>query len=175
MPFKLRQIVLAIGLAFPALAQEPRELMRIPLANSAEAAWAEKPVFARRMLDDKSDTSAWRYSGTAAFTFRSDSTRSLRVDMQMFTTTPAPTRNRLSSVNLRRVFPNEDWSGYNRLLIWIKPEFNTVPRPADGSGLPVVPLQFVLHSEGKDTTPDRYGREGIHYVSFMRPGTWQPV
>ena len=158
-----------------ALAQTNRELTPIPLQNSAEAAWAKKPVLARRILDDKSDTSAWRRSGTAAFTFRADTMKSLRVDMQMFTSTPAPTRSRLSSVNLRRVFPNDDWSGYNRLLVWIKPEFNTVPRPADGSGLPVFPLQFILHSEGKDTTPDRYGREGIHYVSFMQPGVWQPV
>ena len=171
----VRQIILAIAVGTSVSAQEPRELLRLPLANSAEAAWAKKPVLARRVLDDKSDTSAWRRSGTAAFTFRADTMRSLRVDMQMFTSTPAPTRNRLSSANLRRVFPNEDWSGYNRLLVWIKPEFNTVPRPADGSGLPVFPLQFILHSEGKDTTPDRYGREGIHYVSFMRPGVWQPV
>ena len=165
----------ALAIATPLFAQQPRELMPIRLENSAEAAWAKKRVFARRVLDDKSDTSAWRRSGTATFSFRADSMRSLRVDMQMFATTPAPTRNRLSSVNLRRVFPNEDWSAYNRLLIWVKPEFNTVPRPADGSGFPVIPLQIVLHSEGKDTTPDRYGREGIHYVSFMKPGEWQPV
>ncbi len=158
----------------PAVAQN-RELMPIPLQNSAEAAWAKKPVLSRRVLDDKSDTSAWRYSGTAAFTWRADSTRSLRADMQMFSSAPAPTRNRLSSVNLRRVFPNEDWSGYNRLVIWIKADFNQVPRPADGSGFPVIPFQFVLHSEGRDTVPDRYGREGIHYYSIMKPGEWQPV
>jgi hypothetical protein len=167
--------LLALVISAPLLAQEPRELMTIPLTNSAEAAWAKKPVLARRVLDDKSDTSAWRYSGTATFTFQPGVTRSLRVDMQMFSSAPAPTRNRLSSVNLRRVFPNEDWSGYNRLLIWVRTDFNPVPRPADGSGFPVIPFQFVLHSEGKDTTPDRYGREGIHYVSFMKPGVWQPI
>jgi hypothetical protein len=169
-----RASLFLIALSIPALAQN-RELTPIPLQNSAEAAWAKKQVLARRTLDDKSDTSSWRYSGTAAFTWRADSTRSLRADMQMFTSAPAPTRNRLSSVNLRRLFPNEDWSAYNRLLIWIKADFNQVPRPADGSGLPVIPFQFVLHSEGKDTTPDRYGREGIHYYSIMRPGEWQPV
>ena len=173
-PSKLRVGFLLVALSASASAQN-RELMPIPLAQSAEAAWAKKPVLARRMVDDKGDTSAWRYSGTAAFTYRSDSTRSLRVDMQMFSSAPAPTRNRLSSVNLRRVFPNEDWSGYNRLVVWIKADFNQVPRPADGSGFPVIPFQFVLHSEGRDTTPDRYGREGIHYYSIMKPGEWQPV
>lgn len=168
--------VLVIALtAASAQAQPPRELMPIPLQYSAEAAWARKPVLARRVLDDKTDTSAWRYSGSAAFSWRTDSARSLRVDMRMFVDSPAPTRNRLSSANLRRVFPNEDWSGYNRLLVWIKADFNQVPRPADGSGFPVIPFQLVLHSEGKDTTPDRYGREGIHYYSIMKPGQWQPI
>lgn len=174
MPFKVALTVL-LPLSLPLGAQQPRELMPIPIENSAEAGWAKKPVLARRMLDDKRDTSAWRYSGTAAFTFRADSTRSLRVDMQMFSDAPAPTRNRLSSVNLRRVFPTEDWSDYNRLVVWIKADYNVVPRPADGSGFPVIPFQFVLHSEGKDTTPDRYYREGIHYYSVMKPGVWQPV
>ena len=157
-----------------AVAQN-RELTPIPLQHSAEAAWAKKAVLARRMVDDKSDTSGWRRSGTAAFTFRADSMKSLRVDMRMFVDSPAPTRNRLSSANLRRVFPNEDWSGYNRLLVWIKADFNQVPRPADGSGFPVIPFQLVLHSEGRDTVPDRYGREGIHYYSIMKPGQWEPV
>jgi hypothetical protein len=173
MPFA-RAALLSLLLTSPALAQS-RELIPIQLQHSAEARWARKPVLSRRVLDDKSDTSAWRYSGTASFTYRSDSTRALRVDMRMFVDSPAPTRNRLSSVNLRRVFPNEDWSGYNRLVVWIRADFNQVPRPADGSGFPVIPFQFVLHSEGKDTTPDRYGREGIHYYSIMKPGQWEPV
>ena len=165
-------ILVVVGTS--AFAQN-RELMPIQLQHSAEARWAKKPVLARRVLDDKSDTNTWRYSGTANFSYRADSTRSLRVDMRMFVDSPAATRNRLSSVNLRRVFPNEDWSGYNRLVVWIKADFNQVPRPADGSGFPVIPFQFVLHSEGKDTTPDRYGREGIHYYSVMKPGRWEPV
>lgn len=171
----LKHAFLIAAVVSSAHAQEPRELIPIQLQHSAEAAWARKPVLGRRVLDDKSDTSAWRYSGTAAFSWRADSTRSLRVDMRMFVDSPAPTRNRLSSVNLRRVFPDEDWSGYNRLLVWIRTDFNQVPRPADGSGFPVIPFQFVLHSEGRDTTPDRYGREGIHYYSVMKPGQWEPV
>lgn len=175
MPFRIALTVL-LATSLPLGAQQPRELMPIPLERSAEAAWAKKPVLARRMLDDKSDTAAWRFSGTGTRTYEGNARmRVLRVEMQMFPAEPAPTRNRLSSVNLRRVFANEDWSGYNRLLVWIRADFNQVPRPADGAGFPVIPFQIVLHNEGKDTVPDRYGREGIHYVSIMKPKEWYPV
>jgi hypothetical protein len=60
-------------------------------------------------------------------------------------------------VNLQRRFVGEDWSGYNRLSMWIR---------ADVAGFPMLPLQIVLHNDGKEKVPDRYGREGIHYVSL---------
>mgnify|MGYP006198315057 CR=1 FL=1 len=37
-----------------------------------------------------------------------------------------------------------------------------------------LPLQIVLHNAGADTVPDRYYREGIHYVTLARAG-WQQV
>src|SRR5690606_20758855 len=78
---------------------------------------------------------------------------------------PAPTRNRLSSVNLRRTFAGEDWSAYNRISLWIRP---------DVSGFPMLPLQIVLHNEGREKVPDAYYREGIHYVT-LQSGRWQRV
>ena len=83
----------------------------------------------------------------------------------MFTTTPAPTSNRLSSVNLRRAFDGEDWRQYNRLSMWIRP---------DVSGFPMLPLQIALHNDGAEKVPDRYGREGTHYVTLAKDG-WQQV
>jgi hypothetical protein len=91
--------------------------------------------------------------------------RVLRVDMTMFSTAPAPTPNRLSSVNLQRNFPAEDWSTYNRISMWIRPQV---------SGFPMLPLQIVLHNDGQEKVPDRYGREGTHYLTLAREG-WQQV
>src|SRR5205085_4157883 len=51
----------------------------------------------------------------------------------------------------------EDWSGYNRVSMWIR---------ADVAGFPMLPLQIVLHNDGAEKVPDKYGREGIHYVSL---------
>ncbi len=85
--------------------------------------------------------------------------------MQMFTDSPAPTRNRLSSVNLRRLVANEDWSAFNRLSMWIKPHV---------TGFPMLPLQIVMHNDGAEKVPDFYGREGIHYVTLAN-NEWQQV
>ena len=151
------------------LAQAPRALMPIDYENSAEFGWLRKPVLASKVLDDVTQPATWRFTGTGRLTFpaelRQGDMRVLRVDMQMFTTAPAPTSSKLSSVNLQRAFAGEDWRAYNRISMWIKPEV---------SGIPAVPLQIVMHNDGAEKVPDRYNREGTHYVTLAREG-WQQV
>ena len=172
----LRSLVLAgIGAAvmasMPPIAdgQSPRPLMPIEFVNSAEYAWLGKTVHASRSLDDMTQPSTWRFSGTGELTFPEEAgpggMRVLRVDVRMFTDTPAPTRNRLSSVNLQRAFPGEDWRAYNRISMWIRPEV---------SGFPMLPLQIALRNDGDEKVPDRYNREGTHYVTLAKSG-WQQV
>src|SRR5690606_25466253 len=128
-----------------------------------------KEVLDSRTLDDMRDPNTWIHTGTADVTFPSEprmgDMRVMRVDMQMFTGPSAPTANRLSAVNLRRRFNGEDWSGYNRLSIWIRPQVR---------GLPMLPLQIVMHNAGAEKVPDDYYREGIHYVT-LENGGWQQV
>jgi len=167
----MRTLALHVLLALPCLlaAQEPRALLPIPFEHSAEFGWLRKPVLASRVLDDMTDPARWRTSGTADITFptepRLDGMRAMRVDMHMFRDAPAPTRTRLSSVNLRRELGGEDWRDYNRLSIWMR---------ADVAGFPMLPLQIVLHNDGAEKVPDRYGREGTHYVTLAKSG-WQQV
>ncbi|HEX6307690.1 MAG TPA: glycoside hydrolase family 9 protein [Longimicrobiales bacterium] len=162
-------LALLVTLCAPATAQSPRALLPIEFESSAEAAWLAKPVHAARVLDDFTDPGQWAFGGTGSLTFppepRPVGMRVLRVDVQMFADSPAPTRNRLSAVNLRRAFGGEDWSGYNRLSLWVRP---------DVSGFPMLPLQIVLRNEGRERVPDAYGREGIHYVTLQN-GVWQQV
>ena len=49
--------------------------------------------------------------------------------------------------------------------MWIKPEV---------SGFPMLPLQIVLRNDGVEKVPDRYNREGTHFVTLARDG-WQQV
>lgn len=151
-----------------AEAQSPRPLMPIELQNSAEYGWLRKKVLARRTLDDMTQAATWRFSGTGLLTFptepRLGNMRALRVDMQMFPN-GAPTSNKLSTVNLRRSFEGEDWRAYNRLSMWVKTET---------SGFPAIPIQIVMHNEGAEKVPDRYNREGTHYVT-LAPNGWQQI
>jgi hypothetical protein len=164
-------VALVVGAMMPGTisAQPHRALLPIDFERSAESRWSTKPVQASRVLDDMTDSTRWRFSGTGRLTFPTEPAlgdmRALRVEMEMFTDAPAPTGNRLSAVNLQRAFGGEDWRGYNRLSLWIRAEYQ---------GIPALPLQIVLHNEGADTVPDRYYREGIHYVTLEGSG-WQHV
>lgn len=162
-------LLATILLSTAAASQTPRPLMPIDFTRSAEYGWLRKPVLERRVLDDMTDSSRWRLSGTATASFpaepRLGDMRVMRVDLQLFPGRPAPTRTRLSTFNLRRDVGGEDWTSFNRISLWVRPRF---------SGIPIVPLQIVLHNDGVEKVPDRYRREGTHYVSFMHDG-WQQV
>lgn len=165
--------ILGVLPAATVVAQTPgppaRPLLPIEFEHSAEFGWLSKEVLASRTLDDMTDPATWRFQGTGALTFPETKAlgdmRVLRVDMQMFHEQPAPTRNRLSTVNLRRSFPGEDWRDFNRISMWIRPEV---------VGFPMLPLQIVLHNEGEETVPDVYYREGIHYVT-LENDAWHQV
>lgn len=161
--------ILFTALAGATSLEAQRAMLPIEHEHSAEFGWLNKRVHASRVLDDMSDSTRWRMTGTGTLAFpaepRLGDMRALRVDLQMFRDTPAPNRSRLSSVNLQRAFDNEDWSAYNRISLWVRPDFQ---------GVPVMPLQLVLHNGGEVKVPDRYGKEGVHYVTFARNG-WQQI
>ena len=171
MRFLAAALIAASCISSVAVAQARRPLLPIDFVHSAEYGWLQKRVHASRVLDDMSDSSRWRLTGTARLGFPAApalgvGARALRVDMQMYTASPAPTPPRLSRVNLRRAVPNEDWSAYNRLSLWLR---------ADAAGVPTVPLQLVLHNDGAEKVPDRYNREGTHYVTLDTRDGWRQV
>jgi len=143
--------------------------MPIEFVNSAEFGWLRKPVRASRIIDDMTRPNDWTMTGSGRLSFpdslRLGDMRALRVDMQLYREGPTGTRPRLPAVNLQRAVANEDWTGFNRLSLWIRPEF---------SGIPVLPLQLVMHNSGAERVPDRYGREGTHVITLARNG-WQQV
>ncbi len=168
-------VVLGAAIAFcaPALAaqsQAPRRaLLPIDFTQSAEHGWLAKPVLARRVLDDHTRPGTWTLSGAGTLTVLPapvlGDMRALRVDMRLNRAPDLPERPRLPAVNLRRAIANEDWTAYNRLVIWLRP---------DCTGMPGLPLQLVMHNDGAIKVPDRYNREGTHVISLARPG-WQAV
>ena len=168
-PRLLPALVSLVVLPSAAAGQEHRALLPIDFAKSAEFGWLNKPVHASRTLDAMTDSATWAFSGTGRLTFpdepRLGGMRVLRVDVQLSTDAPAPTRGGLPAVNLRRAFDGEDWREYNRISLWVRPEL---------SGFRILPFQIVLHNDGAVKVPDAYGREGHHYVT-AGPDGWQQV
>ncbi|MEJ7758802.1 MAG: glycoside hydrolase family 9 protein [Gemmatimonadaceae bacterium] len=163
-------LVIVSVAAASAAAQTPHLPMPIDPRHSAEAGWLAKEVIATRSLDDMTRRENWVFQGTGKLTFLPSTNHparipALRVDMDMFTRIPAPTRSKLSSVNLKRAFTGENWSDYNRISFWVRPQL---------SGFPMLPIQIVLHNDGKEKVPDAYYREGIHYVT-LENDKWQQV
>ncbi len=155
--------------AAPLSGQAPRPLMPIDFAHSAEFGWLGKRVHASRVLETMTDSAGWRFTGSGRLSFptapRLGGMRVMRVDMQLLRDSTATARSRLPSVNLQRTFPGEDWRAYNRLSLWVR---------ADVAGFPTVPFQVVLHNDGTEKVPDRYGREGTHVVTLAGNG-WQQI
>jgi hypothetical protein len=143
-------------------------MLPIDFANSAEAGWLAKPVKARRLLDDLRQLGPWRLTGAGTLSLvdstRSGDRRALRVVMTL-NRPPLPTPLRLPSVNLSRSIAAEDWRPFNRIALWIRPDYR---------GVPVLPLQFVMHNDGAVKVPDRYDREGTHVITLQQNG-WQLV
>ena len=166
------QLAALLAAAMPLAAQDfpRRDMMPIPVASSADAAWLKKPVHERRAIDVMT-RDRWTFSGTGTLTFpdAGPGVRHLRVDMHTFRRDSlAPTRNRLSSVHLRRNFGGEDWSRFNRLSVWMRADLTPGRMPR------FLPIELLIRSQGRDTLPDRYNREGIHYVTLADTG-WQQV
>jgi hypothetical protein len=158
-------------LSAPAVvfSQAPQTPMPIPFEDSAEFRWLNKPVAEAKVLDDMSDAKTWQIQGQANGAWLKPAPPldlpAFRIDMQMFHGQPAPTRNGLSAASIRRTFPGEDWTRFNRISLWIRPEL---------SGFPMLPLEIVLHNDGMEKVPDVFHREGIHYVT-LQDGKWQHV
>lgn len=166
--------LLAACLAVAALAfasdRAPHMPMPVVYWNSAEHGWRAKPVLASRLLDPTSRPGTWTIRGNGKLTFPEDrgpmEIRRLRVDVDLHFPRPATGNgNGLPRVNLRRAFPGEDWSAYNRLSFWVR---------ADIAGFPVLSLGVVLRNDGKEKVPDVYQREGLHYVTIPH-GRWTRV
>ena len=158
------------ALASSASAQQlpSRPMLPIDFANSAEAGWLAKPVKARRVLDDMRSLGGWKLSGAGTLSLmdstREGDRRAVRVEMKL-NRDPLPSPLRLPSVNLARAVAGEDWRPFNRIALWIRPDF---------SGVPVVPLLFAMRSDGAEKVPDRYNREGTHVITLQRNG-WQLI
>jgi hypothetical protein len=161
-------------LAAAASAQAPPKMpMPNDYANSIWTRWFAKPVLDSRLIDDMENLSTWTIRNTgqakAELTLTRDRSlqgaSSLRFRSRSTGDTPVPTERYFGIATATRVVNNEDWSGYNRLSLWIYPDL---------PGFRVVSLLMSLRNDGTEKVPDAYGKMGKNYL-ILRNHEWNHV
>ena len=159
LPATLAAFCLAVSLSAFAEERPPQMPMPVEFLKSAESRWSKKPVLDARVLDDMSDPSTWLLRGQGDIVFQTDvgllGVRSLRVDVHVHDQQPAPEGRSNTRVAVVRPFEGEDWSDYNRISFWIRPEM---------SGFNFFPLVVTLRNEADERI--RYNWEDQHYLQL---------
>ena len=65
-----------------------------------------------------------------------------------------------------RAFAGEDWSGYNRLSVWVWPDL---------PGWKTINLRMFLRNDGREKSPDPVDHNGYNSVIIPRNHAWNRV
>jgi hypothetical protein len=152
--------------------------MQAHYEDSANFRWLNKSVLESRMLDDMEDLSSWTFRGSGEMTLADTRVHHGRYALHLRAIPPSqppappsgpsgsygpnPYWGRLAAT--RRV-PDEDWTRFNRISVWVYPEIE---------GYNAISFVVTLHNQGKDPVPDRYRREGYHFV-ILQNHAWNHI
>lgn len=162
----------ATALLFAAEAP-PRMPMQNDYTNSIKTRWLNKPVLASKMLDDAESLATWKLSNSGQargeLTLTKERAVSGSSSVRLVSPTtgdkPIPTTRYYGAADAVRVVDGEDWSGWNRISVWIYPDL---------PGFRVVSLLLILRNEGREAVPDVYGKMGLNYV-ILQNHQWNRV
>lgn len=137
-------------------------------SRSTIARHLAKPVLASRTLSDMESTNGWSFFGPGTVTLSAEHAHegkhALRLRSPTRTEKPGPVAGRpFAETGLRLDVPAEDWSGFNRLSVRVRPHL---------PGFNVVSLLIKLRSEG--TEGQSYTDGGLHFV-LLRNHEWNRV
>ncbi len=144
----------------------PRMPMEARYEHSAEYSWLKKPVLNARTLEDWSNPQGWsvRGEGSVSYGECAFGERCARVDVAIDSPKGSGYTG-AAAVTLLRPLAGEDWSGYNRIYLRIRPAM---------SGFRTLTVVVSFQSDGAEKTPDVYRREGAHYITVTN-GRWTEI
>jgi hypothetical protein len=149
-----------------------RAPLDVPFEQTLDYQWLRKPVLAQRLLDDMEDIHTWTLTGKGEMMLATDpvehGTHSLRISTKTRTSEdPTPSRiHNYGFVQFTRVFANEDWSGFNRLSVWVWPDL---------PGWKTINLRMILLNNGREKSPDPVDHNGYNSVIIPRNHAWNRV
>lgn len=135
-----------------------------------EGRLAGVPVLESRKLDSLDNLDHWDADDLADLSLSDEHPLAGRQVLKFTTPTrlgnwPESYARIYSTPYISRRFEGEDWTEYNRISLWIRPEM---------PGFKFVSLHLQLVNEGQEAVPDRYQREGCHHFN-LRNHEWNQV
>ena len=116
--------------------------------DGAQYRWLNKPVLSSRLLDEMEDLSGWSFKGEGEMSLSSEHVKEGRHSLKIQSTLNmgrVDGSGDWTDLVATRKFPSEDWSGFNRISLWIYPDID---------GAPAISASLVLHNEGAHILPD---------------------
>jgi hypothetical protein len=154
--------------SFSAQEIAPFMPMQPKYEDGAEFRWLNKSVAESRLLDSMEDLAGWSFKGDGEMTLTDvrakDGRHSLRIQSRS-SIAEVEGGGEWEDLVATRKFAGEDWSGYNRISLWVYPEI---------IGAPAISCSLTLHNDGAHKLPDRYN-EGRHESIILKNHTWNQV
>jgi len=152
----------ALALPFSAAGQQPDGApLRARVEDGAAFRWLNKPVLDARILDDMESLAAWSFNGDGEMTLSTSPRKSGDHSLRLNSTTGVATVGgdaEWADLVATRKFPGEDWSGFNRISLWVYPDIE---------GAPAISCSLVLHNDGAHKLPDRYNEGRDESISLV--------
>ena len=142
--------------------------MQARFEDGAEFRWLNKKVLDSRVLDSMEDLSSWSFTGAGEITLSETRAKDGRHSLRMRSITNVAQvdgSGEWEDLVATRRFPGEDWSGYNRISLWVYPDI---------IGAPAISCSLTLHNDGIHKLPDQYN-EGRHESIILKNHTWNHV
>jgi hypothetical protein len=168
----MRVFVYALLAAVIAGGGAQRAPLDVPFEGSLDYQWLRKPVQAQRLLDDMEDLQNWTLSGKGEMTLAADPVEHGAHSLRLSTITRTaedvspPRMRNYGYVQCTRTFAREDWSGFNRLSVWVYPDL---------PGWKTINLQMTLRNDGREKSPDPVDHNGQNSILIPRNHAWNRV
>lgn len=160
-----------------AAGEPPAMPMQARYEDSAAFRWSNKTVLESRLLDDMENLSTWTFHGEGDMALTTERVQhgghALRLRAIPPAKPPAPagpagsygSNPYWSQIEATRRVPDEDWTRFNRISVWIYPEI---------AGIDAISFFLTLHNGGAEKLPDMSRREGYHFF-ILQNRAWNHV
>jgi len=139
--------------------------------------WLNKKVLESRLLDGMEDLANWSFHGQGDMALATERVRQgghalrLRAVPPAEPSAPAPPAGSYGSkpywaeIEATRRVPDENWTHFNRISVWIYPEID---------GVDAISFFMTLHNNGPEKLPDMSRREGYHFF-ILQNRAWNHI